>query len=202
MSKGYTSDTDLETYMDMSFTAGQALIAEMALTTAEEWIDHNCRHAWLEPDPLVETIYPTTRTSIVYLKKPPIKTLDRVAAVWWPGATAQNIDAAAYGFIVRSMRDGMIWIPYANQAYSLQFEYTPNDDPCPAEVSLATLLLAASMLRMSPTFNDGADPTLIQKYVVGGELSVEFRKNLLTSNAAAIQAMGYLANWTRDYVVV
>lgn len=202
MSKGYTDTATLATYMDMEFSASQELIADVAIGTAEAWIDHNSRHAWLEEGPIVEETFLTTRTNLVHVTKPPVKSFDAVTVTWWPGGETTPLPAETFGYYVRSLRDGTLWVPWVNQAYSMSTTYTPNDDDVPDEVGLATLVLAASILRMAPSFNDGVDPTVVQRYVVGGELTVEFRKNLLLSNSAMMQALSYMSNWVKDYVIV
>lgn len=202
MSKGYAAVEDVATYMDMTFSAAQELIADVAIGTVEAWIDHNSRHAWLEEGPIVEETFLTTRSNLVRVAKPPVKTFDALSVTWWPGGEQSPLTTATQGYYVRSLRDGVLWLPWANSAYSLSVTYTPNDDDVPDEVALATLVLVASMLRMAPSFNDGVDPTTVQRYVVGGELTVEFRKNLLLSNSAMVQALSYMSSWVKDYVVV
>lgn len=202
--KGYTNTNALAVYMGASFTASQELIADLAIGAAEAWIDNNIRHAWLEIGPITETVY-MGKGGLVQVRKPPVKTFDTVSVTWWPGnpQMAQPLDGTCGQYTVRSLRDGVLWLPYSAGAHSVQIVYTPNDDPVPDVATLATLALASANLRMMPAFNDDADPTVVQRYMVGGELEVEFRKNLMAgANVSTQQALSYLDEWVKGHVVV
>lgn len=204
MSKGYTTTDDLAIYMGASFTTAQEMIAGLAIGAAETWIDNATRHAWLETGPITEALG-LSRQSTVQVSKPPVKTFDAVSISWSPGVSVpvQTLDPTCGQYYVRSMRDGVLWLPYGAGAYGIGVTYTPNDDDVPNEVTLAALVLASSNLRMMPAFNDDADPTVIQRYMVGGELEVEFRKNLTSGAGASIQqALTYLDTWVKGYTVV
>lgn len=209
MSKGYTNLTTLATYMGMTFTALQMPIADLAIGAAEHWIDNEIRHAWLEPDPIIES-RPISKIGQVRLLKPPIKTIEKVSARWVPGGTLMEavlagetgVSSAGY-YYVQSLRDGLFIAPAAIGAFEIVIEYTPNDDTtAPDEVALAANVLAAASLRTAPTFNGDIDPTMVQRYMVGGELEVEFRKGLIGNAGALIQARSYLDTWLRGYTVV
>lgn len=199
--KGYTSANDVAAYMGLTFSVAQAALAALAIGAAESWIDHNTRHAWLEAGPIVETIK-IARTSLLTVAKPPVKEFTQVSAVWWPGAEATVLDATTGMWFVRNLRDGIIWAPFAFGAYELTVTYVPNDDAVPDEVKLATNVMAAAALRMIPSFNDDVDPTIVQRYVVGGELEVEFRKVITTNVTAGQQALTYLDMWVKGYSVI
>jgi hypothetical protein len=200
--KGYTDVFMLADYMGVEFTFAQAQIALLAIGAAENWIDLNTRHAWLEPAQITEVIYPTRRPW-VRVAKPPILSIDEVATAWYPGQTdLWVVDATCGLYVVRSLRDGLIWMPLSMDVYSLRVKYTPTAGAPPDEVKLATNVLAAATLRMSPAFMDDVDPTLVQRYSVGGELEVEFRRDIATNVVAAQQALSYLGNWTKEYSVV
>lgn len=203
MAKGYASVDDLAAYMGMSFTAAQELIADLSIGTAEGWIDRATRHAWLEDSPITETIYPSG-VSYSRVAKPPVESFDSVSVVWGAGGTAVVLDGTCGQYTVRSLRDGILLLPFGIQhAYAINVVYTPTGEPPPDEVTLATLVLAASNLRLSPTFTDDVDPTVVQRYVVGGELEVEFRKNLSAGgNVATAQALFYLDAWVKGYAVI
>lgn len=208
--KGYTNLTALATYMGMTFTPGQMLIAELAIGAAERWIDNEIRHAWLEPTPVVES-RSVSRIGQVRLLKPPIKTIEKVSVRWGPGDTlvevalAGSVSAEGCGgyYYVQSLRDGVLMVPRGGSAFEAVVEYTPNDDTAaPDEVALAANALAAASLRTAPTFNGDIDPTMVQRYMIGGELEVEFRKGIIGNAGALVQVRFYLDNWLRGYTVV
>lgn len=199
--KGYATVADVAAFMGATFSVAQQTIAGLAITAAEKWLDETIRHAWLETGPITEDVL-VARSNILRVSKPPIKTLTSVSGIGWPGATPFVIDNTCHIYTIHSLRDGEVRVAGAQGLYAVQFVYEPNDDDVPDEVRLATMTLAAASLRMAPTLNDAVDPTLVQSYVVGGELEVVFRKNILTSGAAAQQALGYLDSWTKGYVVI
>lgn len=203
MAKGYTDTDRVAAMMGASFSADQTLIANLAIGAAEAWIDHNIKHAWLEPpDAQITEEIVLTRTSLVRVQKPPVLSFDTVSVVWWPGIAAAEMPPNVGAYFVRSMRDGVLWVPWASGAYSIVAVYTPNDDPVPDEVQLAAATLAAATLRMIPVFNDDVDPTLVQRYSVGGELEVEFRKTINTAGVATQQALTYMDSWVKGYAIV
>lgn len=200
--KGYASVADLADFMGISFSSTQQVIAGLALGAAEQWLDATIKHAWMEAGPITEDIV-VSHTNIIRLSKPPIDSLTSLGIAWGPNAPSTLLDSTYAQFYVRSLRDGVIWLaPAFTHVFSAQAIYVPNADPVPDEVSLATLTLAAGNLRVMSIFNDDVDPTLVQRYSVGGELEVEFRKTMLTSGMAAQQALSMLEAWTKGYAVV
>lgn len=206
--KGYSSAVSLAAYMGMTFTTAQATIAGIALGAAEVWIDNETRHAWLEATPIVESQRPS-KVGQIRLNKPPVKSIEKVSVRWWPGQTLVEASLAGVAsegcggyYYVQSLRDGVLTVYWAAGAFEIVVEYTPNTDAVPDEIILSTNVIAASFLRNAPTFNGDIDPTMIQRYVIGGELEVEFRKNLASSAGAIAQAYFYLANWIKGYTVV
>lgn len=199
--KGYTSTDDLASFMGASFTTAQQQIAALAIGTAETWLDTTIRHAWLETGPITEDVL-IARSSLLRVAKPPVMEFTTVHAIGWPGSEPYLLDPVAGQYNVRSLRDGIVWVPGSAYNYAMRFVYVPNTDPVPDEVVLATLSLAAASLRMVSIFNDDIDPALVQRYVIGGELEIEFRKNIPTTGVAAQQVLGYLEAWTKGYVVV
>lgn len=199
--KGYTNPVDVAAYMGASFSAAQTQLATLAIGAAESWIDNNIKHAWLEQGPITETVR-VARSTVLRVAKPPVKAFTTVSGVLWPGATPFLLTPDCGAWYVRSLRDGQIWVPWLNGGYEAVVVYEPTDDPPPDEVILATNIIAAAALRMIPVFNDDVDPTLVQSYIVGGELEVVFRKNVNTSGTAAQQAFMALDAWTKGYAVL
>lgn len=199
--KGYITTNELADFMGMSFNTAQATIAGLSIGAAEEWIDNTIKHAWKEIGPITEDVL-IGRTTLLRVSKPPVKAITSVSAIWWPDHLPVLLQPDCGAYHVRSLRDGVIWVPRAAGFYAARFVYVPNDDPVPDDVRLATMALAGANLRMTPVFMDDVDPTIVQSYVVGGELEVVFRKNILTTGAAAQQALSYLEAWTKGYTFV
>lgn len=198
--KGYVDVEDLALYMGTTFSDGQAVIAALALSAAEVWLDHTTRHAWMEAGPRAEVIFPT-RLPWFRVTRPPVVAFLEVSMLLSPGVPVVPL-VENVGYYVRSLPDGLLHVPIATHVYALNVEYTPTIARPPDEIVLATSVLAAANLKMSPTFMDDVDPTIVQRYVVGGELEVEFRKNLMTGSVAGQQALSYLEPWTKGYSVI
>lgn len=200
--KGYASINELAAFMNVSFSTSQQTIAGLALGAAEQWLDAAIKHAWLETGPVTEDVL-IGRTSLLRVTKPPVKAFTTVSVIWWPSGTpTAPLDGTCGQFHVRSLRDGVVWVPYVAGAYAVRFVYEPNDDSVPDEIKLAVMALASSNLRTLPLFNDDVDPMLVERYVVGGELEVQFRKNILTTGGAAQQALSYVEQWTKGFVLI
>lgn len=199
--KGYASVNELAAFMNTSFSASQQTIAGLALGAAEQWLDAAIKHAWLETGPVTDDVL-IGRTSLLRVTKPPVKAFTTVSAIWWPGSAPSPLDGTCGAFHIRSLRDGVVWVPGVASAYAIRFVYEPNDDSVPDEIKLAVMAFASSNLRTLPLFNDDVDPMLVERYVVGGELEVQFRKNIITTGAAAQQALSYVEQWTKGFVLI
>jgi hypothetical protein len=201
--KGYASLGNVATYMGTTFTSDQEPIVVAAVGAAEAWIDAEIQHAWLEQGPITET-FEMVRDRYIQVSKPPVATFDSIEAVLSPGGTALPL-VVDLGYVVSDLRDGKLLLPVMNTIgllYRLTVEYTPTTADVPDNVMLATIVLTASNLRTMPALMDGADPSIIQSYVVGGELEVTFRRNLQEGIVAPQQVLSYLAPWRKDHVVV
>lgn len=201
-SKGYATPDDVAAFLNNTLSPAQEALCDMAIEAAEGQIDYVTRHAWLETGPIQETLVQPVGIRI-QLAKPPLITVDEVSYVSWPGATSYPITEACGGWYLQSAKDGILIVPFAHHSYSVTVEYTPNTDPVPADIHLATIVQAASHMQTMPAMQDGVDPTLVQRYVVGGELEVEFRKSLPSPGSQLVgPAMAYLSRWVKGYSVV
>lgn len=201
MSKGYTSAADVAAFMGVTFTAAQESLAELMIGAAEAWIDDAIKHAWLETGPITEVFY-SPQKPYLRVAKPPIVSVTSLSYLSYPGCLTPYTFTADQDYFVQDLAEGIIYSPYTERVYSATIVYVPNTDPVPDEVMGAAQMLAASYMRMAPTLLDGVDPNIIQRYQVGGELEVEFRKNLLVGGVVPQTVLTLLDKWLKNYVVV
>jgi len=199
--KGYTTAATVETYMGVTFSVAQAALCDQAIEAAENWIDREIGHAWLETGPITDTLR-NPQSPFLRLTKPPIVSVTSLTVKTDPACAAYTLTEDT-NFYVHSLRDGLIWSPYTWHAYEITVVYVPNTDDVPSEVQLATMALAANSMRLMPGLFDGADPSVVQRYQVGGELEVEFRKSLQAgAGVVPQQVLTHLDNWLKGYSIV
>ena len=197
--KGYATPAQVAAYMGATFTPAQASICDYAISAAETWIDNETQHAWLETGPITEVIYNPQKTYL-WLKKAPILSVTSiVASAPLCADIPLTVDA---NYFLQDIRDGRIYSPFTVGTYKVTVVYEPNVDPVPDDIHLAAMIAAASNMRLTPALLDGVDPNVVQRYNVGGELEVEFRKNLLSGVNVPMQVLTLLDNWRRNYVIV
>lgn len=202
--KGYTNVGEVATFMGKEFDPIQAGLVELSIEAAETRIDNAIRHAWLEEGPIIETVQQPQGLYIT-LSKPPIISVEGISIINWVGADPVALDADCGGWHIQNHRDGKLIVPFAHHVFALIATYTPNTDPVPADIHMAAMALAAFNMRLMPAMLDGVDPSVIQRYVVGGELEVEFRKSLVSSVGADGLPAGvsqYLDRWLKNYSVI
>lgn len=199
MSKGYATTGQVAAFMGIVFTPAQELVCEAAIGVAESWIDNEIEHAWLETGPITEDIY-NPQGVYIHLRKAPIVSVTSID-IFAPLCSSISLIADS-NYFVQSLRDGRIYSPYTRGVYKMTVVYVPNADTVPDEIMLATMALAAGNMRMAPAFLDGVDPSLVQRYNVGGELEVEFRKNLIMGGVVPQQVLNYLDSWRKNYAVI
>lgn len=195
--KGYCTPAQVATYLGVVFKTAQAALCEFAIGAAEQWVDNEIEHAWLEANPVTETIY-NPQGVYIFLKKAPIVSVSAISVSAPMCEPLPLLPESNY--FVQSLRDGRIYSPYTRGAYQITVVYVPNSDAVPADIHMATLVLAATNMKLMPTMLDGVDPSLVEEYDVGGELRVKFRKTLLAG--VPPQVLYYLDGWRKNYVVI
>jgi hypothetical protein len=200
--KGYISVDDLAAFMGKEFTVAQEALANLVIEASEAWVDGYTKHAWLETSPATDVLY-NPQTPYLWLVKSPIASVTSIEASNPSASCATSPLVEGQNFFVESLRDGRIYSPYTQRVYKVTVVYVPGSGDVPAEVQMAMLTLASSNMRMTPGMSGGVDPSIVQRYNVGGELEVEFRKSWMVGGMVVPQqVLSYLSGWVRDYVVV
>lgn len=198
--KGYAEVEEVAAYMGIDFNDNQTTLCEILLGAAEQWIDEATGYAWLETAAVTKTFH-NMQTPFIKVPAP----IASITGITWSTYVGLEVPVAldTHQYRMFDAAKGLIYSPYTAGVYQVSVTYEPVYTVPPDGVHMATIVLAAHGLRLSPSLLDGVDPSLVQRYVVGGELTVEFRKSLnVGGGTVPQQVLDFLDPWLKGYTVV
>lgn len=143
--RGYTDQDQVAAYLGLVFTPAQNLQAAALIAAAEAKIDGHCHRAWLVGAQTDEEHYAPAFGRELFVRYPPITTVNMVKGRLGFLATETTL-VAATDYEVRDLKSGRIWLLRPGIYDRLRVSYTPVAT-VPDDVQLATTILLATFLQ-------------------------------------------------------
>lgn len=148
--KGYCTASDVESFLGVTFTAGQTTQCNNLIEQAEVFIDEETNRAWLTGVQTDEAVYHPDYK--VYVRYVPLTSVEAITGRSGLGETDEALTVDE-DFEVRDLESGLIYIVSPGNYDRLLIDYTPVDT-VPADIKKACIELVA--VGLQPQFQPGS----------------------------------------------